>query len=193
MKRICSSFVFTFFSFYLVFAQPAPKTSPVDYVNPTMGNISHLLVPTYPTIHLPNSMLRVYPERPDYTADQIKGLPLIITSHRGRSAFNLSPVQGIGEADLKVVHRFTYDNEEIRPYYYEVTLDEENTKVAYAPSSQSALYHIQFTKDEPAFLVFNTIDGDIRVEGNKVYASQKLANNTIVYLFAETDVKPEKA
>ena len=31
---------------------------PVDYVNPYMGNISHLLVPTFPTVHLPNSMLR---------------------------------------------------------------------------------------------------------------------------------------
>ncbi|HMR85019.1 MAG TPA: hypothetical protein PKE30_17860, partial [Niabella sp.] len=28
--------------------------SPVDHVNPYMGNISHLLVPTYPTVHLPN-------------------------------------------------------------------------------------------------------------------------------------------
>ena len=37
--------------------------TPVDYVNPYMGNISHLLVPTYPTVHLPNSMLRIYPER----------------------------------------------------------------------------------------------------------------------------------
>lgn len=25
--------------------------TPVDYVNPYMGNISHLLVPTYPTVH----------------------------------------------------------------------------------------------------------------------------------------------
>ena len=39
--------------------------TPVDYVNPYMGNISHLLVPTYPTVHLPNSMLRIYPERAD--------------------------------------------------------------------------------------------------------------------------------
>lgn len=192
MKRICSSFVFTFFSFYLVFAQPAPKTSPVDYVNPTMGNISHLLVPTYPTIHLPNGMLRVYPERADYTTDQVKGLPLIITSHRGRSAFNLSPVQTTDESDLKAVHHFTYDNEEIHPYRYQVILDEENTKVEFAPSNQSAIYSIDFTKDKPAFLIFNTIDGKIRVDGNKVYASQKLANNTVVYLFAETETKPEK-
>ena len=65
--------------------------SPVDYVNPYIGNISHLLVPTFPTIHLPNSMLRVYPERADFTSDLINGLPLITTSHRGSSAFNLSP------------------------------------------------------------------------------------------------------
>ena len=62
----------------------------VDYVNPYIGNISHLLVPTFPTVQLPNSMLRVYPERADFTADRINGLPLIVTHHRERSAFNLS-------------------------------------------------------------------------------------------------------
>ena len=66
----------------------------LDYVNPYMGNISHLLVPTFPTIHLPNSMLRVYPERRDYTEVRLHGLPLVVTSHRGSSAFNLSPFQG---------------------------------------------------------------------------------------------------
>lgn len=34
----------------------ASKAEPVDYVNPYMGNISHLLVPTYPIVHLPNSL-----------------------------------------------------------------------------------------------------------------------------------------
>ena len=192
MKQFYASLIFFFLSFSLVEAQSISDKSPVDYVNPTMGNISHLLVPTYPTVHLPNGMLRVYPERADYTSDQIKGLPLIITSHRGRSAFNLSPVQTENETDLQVVHDFTYDNEKIRPYHYQVTLDEEDTKVEYAPSSQSALYKIQFTQDKAAFLIFNTIDGEISVKGNKIYASQKLANNTVVYLFAETDVKPEK-
>ena len=67
---------------------------PVDYVNPYIGNISHLLVPTFPTIQLPNSMLRVYPERADYTTELLNGLPIIVTNHRERSAFNLSPYQG---------------------------------------------------------------------------------------------------
>jgi len=53
----------------------------VDYVNPYMGTISHLLVPTFPTMHLPNSMLRVIPSRRDYTTDRLNGLPVVITSH----------------------------------------------------------------------------------------------------------------
>ena len=56
--------------------------APVDFVNPYMGNISHLLVPTYPTVHLPNSMLRVYPERGDFTGDRLNGLPIVVTNHR---------------------------------------------------------------------------------------------------------------
>lgn len=94
-------------------ADNLPK-EPVEYVNPYMGNISHLLVPTYPTVHLPNSMLRVYPERGDFTGDRLGGLPLIVTSHRGSSAFNLSPYQG-DEAGLKPVIQYSYDREKIVP------------------------------------------------------------------------------
>ncbi|MDO5570095.1 MAG: GH92 family glycosyl hydrolase [Bacteroidales bacterium] len=165
--------------------------TPVDYVNPYMGNISHLLVPTYPTIHLPNSMLRVYPERNDYTSDQIHGLPMIVTSHRGSSAFNFSPVQ-CNESDLRNVTNFTYDNEIIHPYYYEVTLDENQTKVKFAPSHQSAIYNIEFSKDETSFLVFNSRNGSIAIDGNKVIGSQKLDNNTVVYFCAEMSEKPTK-
>ena len=68
--------------------------SPVDYVNPYIGNVSHLLVPTFPTVHLPNSMLLVYPQRSDYTGEYVDGLPVVVTHHHGRSAFNISPTSG---------------------------------------------------------------------------------------------------
>ena len=131
-----------------------PK-EPVEYVNPYMGNISHLLVPTYPTVHLPNSMLRVYPERSDFTGDRLGGLPLIVTSHRGSSAFNLSPYQG-DEAGLRPVIRYSYDREKIVPYRYQVYLDDANIEVDYAPSHQSAVYNLTFEKDGLANLVFNS-------------------------------------
>lgn len=166
------------------------EKTPVDYVNPYMGNISHLLVPTYPTIHLPNSMLRVYPERADYTGDRLNGLPLIVTSHRGSSAFNLSPFQGTQECISNVI-QYSYDNEELTPYSYKVELD-DNVAVSYALSHQSAIYQIEFTlPDNPNYLIFNSRNGALKAEGNAVSGYQLLENDTRVYLYLETEQMPE--
>ncbi len=171
-------------------ANNSRNNQPVDYVNPYMGNISHLLVPTYPTIHLPNSMLRVYPERADFTSDMIKGLPLIITSHRGSSAFNLSPYQG-DKSKITPVISYSYDREKITPYNYEVDLDDQQTHIQYALSHQSAIYSIDYTlPNTPVYLILNSRNGAIRVDGNIVSGHQKLANNTNVYIYLETEQTP---
>lgn len=91
--KIKSLLTATLFITVVCSAAETGKNDPVDFVNPYIGNISHLLVPTFPTIHLPNCILRVYPESDDFTGNLIKGLPLVVTSHRGSSAFNLSPFQ----------------------------------------------------------------------------------------------------
>lgn len=165
------------------------EMSPVDYVNPYMGNISHLLVPTFPTIHLPNSMLRVYPERSDYTADKIKGLPLIVTNHRERSAFNLTPYQGDRDG-MKPVIAYTYDHERITPYSYSVYLDEPGIEVSYAPSHQSAVYQLEMSPESPSYLIFNSREGAVKVNDNAVSGYQQLVNNTKVYIYLETSQKP---
>lgn len=169
----------------------SPQKSPVDYVNPYMGNISHLLVPTYPTIHLPNSMLRVYPERADFTGDMLSGLPIIVTSHRGSSAFNLSPYQG-DEAGLKPVINYSYDHEKIHPYRYQVYLDDNNIDVDYAPSHQSAVYSITFEGQGPAYLVFNSRNGQLKSDGKNISGYQFVDRKTKVYLYAETDKAPQQ-
>ena len=162
------------------------KSQPVDYVNPYIGNISHLLVPTYPTVHLPNSMLRVYPERENYTGNTIAGLPLIVTSHRGSSAFNLSPYQGAVE-DIKNTINFGYDNEIIKPYYYSVDLDDYNIHAQYAPSHQAGIYYIDFeNSNQSAYLILNTRSGELNSDKNTVYGYQNLSNNTKVYIYFET-------
>ena len=165
---------------------------PVDYVNPYMGNISHLLVPTFPTVHLPNSMLRVYPERSDYTGDRLSGLPVIVTNHRERSAFNLSPWQG-DEEGLRPVASYSYDRESIRPYRYQVYLDNEEISVDYAPSHQSAVYSLSFDRAGDAYLILNSRDGQLRLDNGAVCGYQYIDKKTKVYLYAETDRKPVKA
>ena len=134
----------------------------VDYVNPYIGNISHLLVPTYPTVQLPTSMLRVYPERSDYTSERVNGLPIVVTNHRERSAFNLTPYQG---EELKPVQAYTYDNEKLTPYSFEAELDDNNMAVKYALSHQSAIYNIEFRQaDKPVYVMVNTRMGAIHAD-----------------------------
>ena len=171
---------------------PPSAMDPVDYVNPYMGNISHLLVPTFPTVHLPNSMLRVYPERADFTGDRLGGLPIIVTNHRERSAFNLCPYQG-DESGLRPVIAYSYDREKILPYRYQVYLDNGEIDVDFAPSHQSAVYSLTFEKEGPAYLVFNSRNGQLQVNGNAVSGYQYIDKKTKVFLYAETNQKPVKA
>lgn len=163
---------------------------PVDYVNPYIGNISHMLVPTYPTVHLPNSILRVYPERENFTGNVLNGLPLIVTSHRGSSAFNLSPFQGAVH-DIKNIIPLGYDNEVIKPNYYSVDLDDQDIAVQYAPSHQSGIYEFDFKSAQGSpYLVLNTRNGALTIDGNAISGYQHLDNNTKVYIYFETESKP---
>jgi len=164
---------------------------PVDHVNPYMGNISHLLVPTFPTVHLPNSMLRMVPQRRDYTEIRLKGLPLILTSHRGATAFNLSPFQG-SEAELKPVMELSYDQEKLTPYSYSVYLDDQQIQVDYGLSHQSAAYNLEFEREDPTYLVLNSGNGELNWDGNAISGYRELGNNTRVYLYLQPEDKPEQ-
>ena len=188
---LASAFLLTAYAPQVV-ADTGRTLSPVDYVNPYIGNISHLLVPTFPTIQLPNSLMRVYPERADYTGDRLNGLPIIVTNHRERSAFNFTPFQGDAKA-LRPVAPLSYDLEKITPYRYQVYLDEAQIHVDFAPSHQSAVYRLQFEQSEPTHLVFNSRKGALKVEGNTVQGFQYIDNKTKIYLYVELDKAPEKA
>lgn len=166
-------------------------TEPIDYVNPYMGSISHLLVPTYPTVHLPNSMMRIHPQRSDYAAEQIEGLPLILTSHRGISAFALSPLSSLSDS-LPTVTRYSYDQEEVKPYLYSCYLLEPEVSVRYAPAARSALYTFDFQGQEAGrYLVLHSAEGELRAEGRSVYGWQQLSDSTRVYLWGELNHAPE--
>lgn len=184
--------VFLMICFILVLASGCNRVQkekdPVDYVNPYMGNISHLLVPTFPTVHLPNSMLRVYPDRGDYTGLLMRGLPVFLTSHRGAMAFSLSPFSG-ENAGAKPVISYTYDQEKLSPYSYSVYLDEHDIEVNLAVSHRSALYTINFGRYNPN-IILSSRNGEMSWNGKAITGYQELENNTRAYIYAETDIQP---
>lgn len=190
MKFFPSFRIFGLVLVHLCLAGRLSAQKPVDYVNPYIGNISHLLVPTFPTIQLPNSFLRVYPERGDFTGDRLNGLPLVVTSHRGSSAFNLSPFQG-DENDLKPFISYSYDQEKLTPYSYSVYLDEQQTEVRFGLSHQSAIYELNFSQDRAAYLILNSQNGSLKWDGEAISGFQTIEGNTRVYIYLKSEQTPE--
>lgn len=170
----------------LAFAKVKTK-DPVDYVNPYIGNISHLLVPTFPTVQLPNSMLRVYPVRSDYTSEFLDGLPVMVTNHRERSAFRLSVTQGDA---LRPIIPLTYDNEHLTPYSFDVDVADGAANVRFAVAEHSATYRINFRQAGPVTVLLTTMNGTVKVDGNVLSASQKLDDRTTVYVHMVFDSAP---
>ena len=156
---------------------------PVDYVDPTIGNISHLLVPTYPCVQLPNAMLRVYPKRADHTAEYLNGFPLMVTSHREDCPLTLSFTQG----EVHDVVGVKYDNEHITPYSYDVDIFDGGCHVAFAPARQSAMYEVRFTEDAPVRLILNAEGGTVDLDGGHFTASLPIGNGTTLYVYLETE------
>ncbi len=183
-KTTFFALAFLFVTSCMVSKQEIPGTSgePVDFVNPYIGNISHLLVPTFPTVHLPNSFLRVHPARREFSEIQINGFPLIITSHRGAPAFSLSPFQG-DESELKPVFPLRYDQEKLTPYSWSVYLDELNIQVDFGVSHQSAAYEFQFENDAPSYVILNSQNGKLSWDGKALSGYQTIDNNTKVYVY----------
>lgn len=154
---------------------------PVDYVNPYIGNISHILVPTFPTVHLPNSMLRVYPERADFTSEYIEGLPVIVTNHRERSAFRLYP----SNKEITVSDSLlSYDNEHITPYSFDVVLDEGAIRARYAVSHQSAIYKLESSRK--ISLSLESKNGETGFDEDGIWGAETLSGATKVYVYMQT-------
>jgi predicted alpha-1,2-mannosidase len=192
MNRKILTVASVFLSAVLIGCNTQSPKEPVDYVNPYIGNISHLLVPTYPTVHLPNSILRVNPLREDFTGNKLKGLPVLFPKHRGDNIFTLYPLQGSG-SELKVITAYEYDNETVTPYFYSVFLDNVSAGVRFAPSRQSAVYEIDYTAEESPCLMLNVKNGKLTVNGNIISGYQYMNDTeTKAYIYMETEQFPSE-
>ena len=159
------------------------QKEPVDYVNTYIGHISHMLVPCYPTVSMPHSMLRVFPCRREYTTELVDGLPLWVTGHRSQAPLTIGfPGQ-----------RLDWDNEHITPYSYETELAGSTIGVRYSASSQSAIYDLKFRSDGPVTLTVNAHSGEMNAEGNVVKGFQYCSAQTKAYIYVEFETAPVTA
>jgi predicted alpha-1,2-mannosidase len=128
----------------------------VEFVDPTIGNVGILLEPTRPTVFIPNSMVRVYPDRADALDDRIKSFPLTINSHRMQALFSIMPGEnGSGAA---------YDQEKITPYYYSTRFDDSLIQTEFSPTERCGYFRFTFPDGKAAVVLANRMPGALLTE-----------------------------
>ncbi len=134
--------------------QAASVQDSTQYIDPRIGNVSMLLVPTYPTFSRPHQMLRMVPAKTDYIDDQVAGFPLQVGGHRMGGVFPIKVVTGpLTAASWNRKMPIDHDLEIVRPWHYSTTLIEDNVRVSFTPASKAAIYQWDFSPNSSRHLL----------------------------------------
>ena len=160
----CTQFLIISFFFFSC-SNPENRISEnidnVKYVDPQIGGVAPFLQPTRTRIHLPNSMVRMYPERKDYRDDQITSFPLTTRKHRSDLLFNIMPVSGvINEAD-KPISAWDQELEIAHPHYYSTWLEDYNIVTEFTPAAQAGIFKFTYQNKDTRKLFLSDLTGTI--------------------------------
>jgi predicted alpha-1,2-mannosidase len=148
----------------------------VEYVDNTIGNVGILLVPTRPTVYLPNSMIRVYPMRSDAMDDRIESFPLTINSHRIQELFSLMPGEDGAPA--------AWDQETTTPYYYSVYLGDTRIRTEFSATERCGYFRLTFPTGNASLVLANRLSGNLRPQGNAVVGEEQF-NGMAAFVYGE--------
>jgi predicted alpha-1,2-mannosidase len=152
----------------------------VEYVDPTIGNVGILLVPTRPAVYLPNSMVRFYPIRADALDDQIASFPLSISSHRMDELFSIMPGGHGGPA--------AYDQEKTTPYYYSVRFDESLIQTEFSPAERCGYFRFTFPQGNASLELSNRQIGNLQAQEAGDVAGEEQFSNMKAFVYGEFSV-----
>lgn len=161
----------------------------VDYVDPNIGGVGHVLQPTLPTVQLPNSMIRLAPLRtPEvldkYLAPKIYAFPLNITSHRIADAFAIMPTSGrLSVKKEEVASEYDHSQETATPYYYSVLLESFEIQADYTVTEHAEFFRFNFTRPGESHILFRARkNGKLEVIGKNAVRGYE-DDETVRYFF----------
>ena len=161
----------------IVFVLAPRANAQVDYVDPTIGNVGILLVPTRPAVYLPNSMIRFYPMREDALDDRIESFPLTISSHRQPELFSIMPGENGAPA--------AYDQEKTTPYYYSTRFDSSLIRTEFSPTERCGYFRFTFPRGAAAVVLANRQPGALHVEADGSISGEEVVGDLQAYVYAE--------
>jgi predicted alpha-1,2-mannosidase len=154
-----------------------PLHAQVEHVDPTIGGIALMLVPTRPLVHLPNSMLRVYPVRKDQIDLKISSFPLSIVSHRHGELFSIMP----GETSAPQF----WDQETTTPYYYSTLFIDSGIRTEFTATERAGFYRFTFPEDKATLHMQNILPGALKIEGPSAVSGEERFHGMKAYIYGE--------
>ena len=136
----------------------------VDYVNPNIGSIGHLLKSTTPDVQLPRGMIRLTQRttpgiRDTYLADKIYAFSANSMSNDfSVRAFTIMATTGNITVDPdENASRFDHDLEKATPFYYSVLLEDYDIEAEYTATQHSGIYQFTFPQSENSNLLIGLL------------------------------------
>ncbi len=136
---------------------------PVDYVNPNIGTIGHLLTATVPYVQYPHGMARLAPvttpgTQDRYLADKIFGFP-------SGPATLMAYTGDLSSDPARIASHYDHDFEISTPYWYKIRLDDSDIETELTATETAAYYRFTFPAAPHARLSLGLRNGEIEVTG----------------------------
>ena len=197
-----SNFVFLLLSALVLVScevQQGGKKDPVDYVDPNIGGIGHLLVATDPVVRLPLGSIQVasnpWPEIYDrYLADKVFCFSLRDVVRYGTKTIPSWIMATTGKIEVepsRIASNYDHDFETVTPYYSSLLLESYNITVECTVTEQVSYFRFTFPENPDSHILLSSNATFTVVDENTIKGAEALGNRTY-YFYAKFN-KPFKS
>lgn len=162
---------------FVAVSQVKAKDS-VDYVNPNIGGIAHLLVATAPLVQMPHAMVELAYNPWPYTRDRYTASKIASFSMRALPRYAITNLPSwimatTGRLQVDDDARasfFDHDFETVTPYYSSFLLEDYKVRVEYTVTEHAGYYRFTFPKSSNANILIGNNQA-VEIESNNVIKS----------------------
>lgn len=167
------------------------QKEPVDYVNPNIGTIGHLLVATASMVQLPHGMVQVgqnpYPPLADrYLADRVSGFSVRALPKYTTKPFSwIMATTGTPKTSPDAyASAFDHDFEEVTPYYSWLLLEDYQIEASMTVTQHASFYKFKFPESKQANILMNN-NRSVRVVGSdRIESVESVDSTQTAYYYA---------
>jgi putative alpha-1,2-mannosidase len=175
------------------------KKTPLDYVNPNIGGIGHLLVATDPIVQLPQGSVKLssnpWPEIYDrYLADKVFSFSLRDVVRYGTKtipSWIMATTGNIEVTPAKIASCYDHDFETVTPYYSALLLEDYDINVEYTVTDLASYFRFTFPENSDSHILLGS-NSKFSILNENTIEGQEALGNRIFYFYAKFS-KPFKS